>query len=387
MRKRILCLVGTRPEIIKMSSVVNALRETAWADLMLVSSGQHRDMAASAFSAFGLSPDIDLDVMTDNQTLSGLTSRLFEVIEPILVEQTPDLVIAQGDTTTVMAAAMSCFYQDIPFAHVEAGLRTGNTKDPFPEEFNRTVCGKLSALHFAPTEAAYRSLVSEGVAEETIAVTGNTVIDAVMSISDTAPAGIDSSRKLILMTAHRRENFGVQLENVFRAVSDLLDTRDDVELLYPVHPNPNVAARAREIFENSPRAKLCEPLQYEQFVGAMRQAHVILSDSGGVQEEAPALGIPVLVIRNETERPDALMAGVSRLVGTDYCDVRAALEELLDDEQVYRSMARGVSPYGDGAASARIIDILEVFFGFKEHRHTSDFVSEDWLAQSTGSVR
>lgn len=385
MRKRILCVAGTRPEIIKMAPVLNALGAVTWADVILAASGQHRDLATSAFSAFDLKPNFDLAVMTENQSLSGLTSRLLQVLEPALREIEPDLVIAQGDTTSVMAVATSCFYLGIPFAHVEAGLRTGNIKNPFPEEFNRIVCGRLAALHFAPGVSSRRVLISEGTSADTITVTGNTVIDAVMSTPGTLPTGFDSNRKLILMTAHRRESFGAPIEGVFHAVSDLLKSRDDVELFYPVHPNPNISVMAREIFKNSPRARLSEPLDYKNFVGAMRLAHLIITDSGGVQEEAPALGAPVLVIRNETERPEAVTAGVARLVGTDYAGVRSAVEELLDDEGIYRSMARGVSPYGDGRAAERIVDVLEVFFGIKTVRQTADFDVDAWLSQAAES--
>ncbi len=373
MKKRILCITGTRPEVIKMAPVIHALRATDWAETILAGTGQHRELATSAFAAFGLAPDIDLAVMTDNQTLAGLTSRLFHVLEPVLRETSPDVVIAQGDTTTVMAVAVCCFYLAVPFAHLEAGLRTGNLKDPFPEEYNRLTCGRLAALHFAPTEVARRALIAEGVAPEKIALTGNTVIDALMATEDRAPAGIDPARRLILMTAHRRENFGAPLHAVFRALRDVLLARADLQLLYPVHPNPNVAEMARRAFADVPQAVLTPPLGYEAFVGAMRRSHLIISDSGGVQEEAPALGKPVLVIRNETERPEALAAGTARLVGTGYEAVRGAAEELLDDENAYRAMARGLSPYGDGRAAARVTDALEVFLGLKARRQLSDF--------------
>ena len=373
MQKRILCIAGTRPEVIKLAPVVRALRAAQWAEPIVAASGQHRELAESAFAAFGLSPDLDLAVMTENQTLSSLTGRLFLTLEPQLRNLAPDLVIAQGDTTTVMAVAMSCFYLGIPFAHLEAGLRTGNLQDPFPEEFNRVVCGHLAGLHFAPTATARRALISERVPADKVVVTGNTVIDALLATKGTAPAGIDAGRKLILMTAHRRENFGAPLERIFSAIRDVLTARDDVQLLYPVHPNPNVAAMADKVFRDVPGAVLSGPLDYVSFVGAMQRAHHIVSDSGGVQEEAPALGKPVLVIRNETERPEAVAAGAARLVGTTYEKVRGAIEELLDDETVYRSMACGVSPYGDGRAAARIIDALEVFFQIKKQRGMSDF--------------
>ena len=375
MTKRILCIAGTRPEIIKLAPVIRALRGAAWAETVIAASGQHRELADSAFAAFCLHPDIHFSVMTDNQTLAGLTGRLFHTLEPCIRDCAPDLVIAQGDTTTVMVVAMTCFYLNVPFAHLEAGLRTNNFQNPFPEEMNRVVCGHLAALHFAPTETARQALLSEHVAPSSIVVTGNTVIDALLETEGVAPPGLDPGRKLILMTAHRRENFGPPLERVFTAVRDVLASRADLQLLYPVHPNPNVTKMAHRIFDGVASAILCEPLAYDRFVGAMRRAHLIVTDSGGVQEEAPALRKPVLVTREQTERPEAVAAGVARLVGTNYDAVRSSLETLLDDRQAYAAMARGGSPYGDGRASARIIDALEVFFGLKGAREMPDFVA------------
>ena len=372
--KKILCIAGTRPEIIKLAPVIRALRAAPWAAPVLAASGQHRDLAESAFAALGLRPDLHFSVMTENQTLAGLTGRLFHALEPCIRDQAPDLVIAQGDTTTVMVAAMTCFYLNVPFAHLEAGLRTNDLQNPFPEELNRVVCGRLAALNFAPTETARQALLAERTPPESIIVTGNTVIDALLQTDGAAPPGLDPRKKLILMTAHRRENFGAPLERVFTAVREVLSNRDDLQLLYPVHPNPNVAALAHRIFDGIPAAILCAPLAYDRFVGAMRRAHLIVTDSGGVQEEAPALGKPVLVTREQTERPEAVTAGVARLVGTDAHAIRAALEELLDDRHAYAAMARGSSPYGDGRASARIIDALELFFGLKEARAMPDFV-------------
>jgi len=366
-----------------MAPVIRALRATSWADVIFAATGQHKELAQSALTAFGLVPDLDLALMTENQTLSSLTGRLFLSLEPILKELAPDLVIAQGDTTTVMAVATACFYLGFPFAHLEAGLRTGNLRDPFPEEFNRVVCGRLARLHFAPTETARQALLDERLDPRAIAVTGNTVIDALAATEGTPPEGLDSYLKLILMTAHRRENFGAPLEGVFRAVRDTLESRRDTQLLYPVHPNPNVTDMARRIFEGVPRVILCPPLGYDAFVGAMRRAYLIVSDSGGVQEEAPALAKPVLVIRNETERPEAVAAGVARLVGTDYDTVRGAIEALLTDAQLYRAMASGASPYGDGRASARIVDVLEAFFGFRQQRALADFRPGTTITETT----
>ena len=373
MTKRFLCIAGTRPEIIKLAPVVRALQAAPWAATIVAASGQHRELAETAFAALGLHPDLHFSVMTDNQTLSGLTGRLFHALEPCIRDCAPDLVIAQGDTTTVMVVAMTCFYLNVPFAHLEAGLRTNNLRNPFPEELNRVVCGHLAALHFAPTETARQALLTERVAPDSIVVTGNTVIDALLQTEGVAPPGLDQGKKLILMTAHRRENFGPPLERVFTAVREVLANRPDLQLLYPVHPNPNVAAIAHQVFDDIPAAILCDPLPYDHFVGAMRRAHLIVTDSGGVQEEAPALGKPVLVTREQTERPEAVAAGVARLVGTDGHTIRAALEQLLDDHHAYAAMARGSSPYGDGRAAARIIDALEVFFARKSAREMPGF--------------
>lgn len=373
MKKRVLCIAGTRPEIIKMAPVIRALRATPWAEVVVAGSGQHQELAESAFAAFGIAPDLDLAVMAEGQTLGGLTGRLFEGLEPLLRDAAPDLVVAQGDTTTVMAVATSCYYLGIPFAHVEAGLRTGNLRNPFPEEFNRIVCGRLAALHFAPTEVARRALLAESVAPGAIALTGNTVIDALLATPGEPPAGLDPACRLILLTAHRRENFGAPLEGIFRALRDVVAAHADVQLLYPVHPNPAVAETARRVFAGAPRVLLAPPLGYAAFVGAMRRAYLIVSDSGGVQEEAPALGKPVVVIRTETERPEVLAAGSARLVGTNPDGVRGGVEMLLDDDATYRAMAKPRSPYGDGHAAERIVDAVEVYLGLKPRRAIADF--------------
>lgn len=375
-KKKILCVAGTRPEIIKMAPVVRALRATPWAETILAATGQHRQLADDAFAEVSLQPDLRFAVMTEDQTLAALTGRLFHVLEPAIAQCRPDLVIAEGDTTTVMAVAMTCFYLDVPFAHLEAGLRTGNLRNPFPEELNRVVCGRVASLHFAPTASARWALLDEATKPGTIVLTGNTVIDSLLQTEGEPPAGIDPGRKLVLMTAHRRENFGPPLERVFMAVRDVLAARPEVQLLYPVHPNPHVREMAQRIFGSVTRAILSPPLPYKRFIGALRRAYLVVSDSGGVQEEAPALGRPVLVIREQTERPEAVAAGVARLVGTDYASVRGALAQLLTDPRAYHDMARGVSPYGDGRAAARIIDSLEVFFGLKAHRALDDFVPE-----------
>lgn len=345
-----------------MAPVVRTLRLRPWARVRVLATAQHRQMLDQVLALFDIIPDIDLDVMQPNQTLPGLTARLITELDRCFSEESPAAVLAQGDTTTVMVAALAAFYRKIPFGHVEAGLRTGDIFNPFPEEMNRIVAGNLSRWHFAPTESSRKNLLAESIPDNSISVTGNTVIDALLDVAhrcdDLVPAA-PSDKKLILVTVHRRENFGEPFRNICRAVRHLADTREDIEFLYPVHPNPNVKDVAHAMLGNHPRIQLCEPLDYLPFVAAMKRAFFVLSDSGGVQEEAPALGKPVLVLRRETERPEAVEAGVVKLVGPDFDAIVAESIRLLDDEGAYRSMARGISPYGDGHAAQRIADILE----------------------------
>jgi UDP-N-acetylglucosamine 2-epimerase (non-hydrolysing) len=359
--KTVLCVVGTRPEAIKMAPVILALKRTDWARVRVLATAQHRQMLDRVLSLFGIVPDIDLNVMQPNQTLPALTARLMTELDRCFAEEAPDAVLAQGDTTTVMVAALAAFYRKIPYGHVEAGLRTGDLFNPFPEEMNRIVAGNLSRWHFAPTESSRRNLLAEALPASSIHVTGNTVIDALLDVAGRCEAyapSVTPGRRLILVTAHRRENFGEPFAEICRALRHLADSREDIELLYPVHPNPNVKEVAYAVLGGHPRIRLCEPLDYLPFVAAMRAAYFILSDSGGVQEEAPALGKPVLVLRRETERPEALEEGVVKLVGPDYQAIVGEATRLLDDPAAYKAMARGVSPYGDGRAAARIVDIL-----------------------------
>lgn len=363
--KKILCVVGTRPEAIKMAPVILALKKLSNFEVRVLATAQHRHLLDQVMEVFGINPDIDLNIMRPNQDLTTLTARLLLDLDDVLLAEKPDAVLAQGDTTTVMAVALACFYHKIPFGHVEAGLRTWDLQNPFPEEMNRIFAGKLAKWHFAPTESSRQNLLREGVSDAEIAVTGNTVIDALLSVLDrdaTLPVGLDPTKRLILITAHRRENFGEPFEQVCRAVLTLLERNPDLQVLYPAHPNPNVLETAHRLLGSHPRVVLCEPLDYLPFVSAMKHAYLILSDSGGVQEEAPALGKPVLVLRHETERPEAVEEGVVKLVGTNFDDIVLEAQRLLDDEPYYRSMARGVSPYGDGKASERIVQILNQYF-------------------------
>jgi UDP-N-acetylglucosamine 2-epimerase (non-hydrolysing) len=359
--KHILCIVGTRPEGIKMAPLIKALKREPWAKVTVLATAQHRDLLDQVLALFDIVPDVDLDIMRPNQALPELTARLITALDGKFDELRPDVVLAQGDTTTVMTAALVAFYRRIPFGHVEAGLRTHDLDNPFPEEMNRLVAGHLARWHFVPTQRSRQNLLREGIDDAAIHVTGNTVIDALLEVAATdwpLDVPLDDSKRLVLVTAHRRENFGEPFRAVCRAIRTLVEQHADIEVLYPVHPNPNVSAVAHELLGDHPRIRLCAPLDYAPFVEAQKRAHLILTDSGGVQEEAPALGKPVLVMRVETERPEAVDEGVVRLVGTDeVCIVREA-SRLLQDSQAYHEMARGVSPYGDGNAAQRIVSVL-----------------------------
>lgn len=348
-----------------MAPVILGLKAAGWADVKVLATAQHREILDQVLSVFEIVPDYDLDIMQSGQSLTDLTARLLVALDKVLEETSPDIVLAQGDTTTVMATSLACFYRKIPLGHVEAGLRTGDLYNPYPEEMNRIVAGRLSVLHFAPTESSRSNLLMENIPQTSVHVTGNTVIDALlMTAKKEIDIGVDldESKRLILMTSHRRENFGAPMRESFAAIRYVVENNEDVELLYPVHPNPNVLAAVEETLAGHPRIKLVEPMEYAIFVQAMKRAYFIISDSGGVQEEAPALGKPVLVLRNETERPEAVEAGVVKLVGTDRARIIAESEKLLNDPGEYGKMAKGVSPYGDGLAAGRIVEILYDWF-------------------------
>ena len=362
---KILCVAGTRPEAVKMAPVILALRGESWAEVRVLATAQHRQMLDQALGLFGIAPDVDLDIMRERQPLGALTARLLTALDSVLEAEKPDAVLIQGDTTTVMTLALACFYHDIPVGHVEAGLRTGDLRNPFPEEANRIIAGRLARWHFAPTESARQNLLGEGIDGGDIIVTGNTVIDALLMTAAKKPElGIDlnGTGRLVLITAHRRESFGAPLGEICRALADLAAVNPEVRFLYPVHPNPQVKEVVHEALGGLPNFILCEPLDYGPFVAAMQRAHIILTDSGGVQEEAPALGKPVLVLRNKTERPEAVREGAVKLVGWEHPRIVAETQRLLDDEAAWRTMARGVSPYGDGQAAPRIIAALREHF-------------------------
>jgi UDP-N-acetylglucosamine 2-epimerase (non-hydrolysing) len=364
-KRKIVCVVGTRPEAIKMAPVILALKNEPWANVRVLATAQHRHMLDQVNEFFGINPDIDLNIMRPNQSLTTLTARLLLELDDVFLVEKPDAVLVQGDTTTVMTVALACFYHRIPVGHVEAGLRTWDMQNPFPEEANRVIASKLAKWHFAPTEGSRQNLLKEGVPEGEIIVTGNTVIDALLkTAAKDLPLAIelDSAKRLVLVTSHRRENFGVPFRNICRALKTLAEQNPQVQFLYPVHPNPNVKDMAYEFLAEVPNFTLCEPLDYAPFIAAMKRAYIILTDSGGVQEEAPALGKPVLVLRDETERPEAVEQGVVKLVGPNYDRIVAEVQQLLDDEAAYKAMARGVSPYGDGKASERIVKTLRTYF-------------------------
>lgn len=362
MKKKVAVVFGTRPEAIKMAPLVRALGYSTQLEPVVIATAQHREMLDQVLQIFAIKPDYDLDLMRPNQTLPGLTSRLITSLDEIVKKSAPSAMLVQGDTTSVLAASLVSFYNNIPVGHVEAGLRTNNMRNPFPEEMNRVVTGRLAHWHFAPTQSSAQNLLDEQVPSDAVFMTGNTVIDALFDArqhADKVPLSVADGRRMILVTTHRRENFGEPLKRICAAVLELLDRNPTLDVLFPVHPNPNVSSVVRDVLGNHPRVDLCAPLDYLSFIAAMEAAHVILSDSGGVQEEAPALGKPVLVLREETERPEAVSFGVADLVGTNTARIVEKVQRLLTDPAAYREMARGASPYGDGLAARRIVEILE----------------------------
>lgn len=369
-----LCVFGTRPEAIKMAPLALALRDDERFDARVCVTAQHREMLDQVLSVFGLEPDFDLNIMKDGQDLTDITSRILGGMRDVYEEFNPDLVLVHGDTTTTLAASLSAYYRQIPVAHVEAGLRTGNMLSPWPEEGNRKLTGALTALHFAPTQTAKDNLVRESVEESTIEVTGNTVIDALfhaVEILQSDPKRkaemekvfgfLDPGKPVLLVTGHRRESFGGGFERICRALSRIAETHEALQIVYPVHLNPNVQEPVRRHLSGHANIHLIEPLDYLPFVHAMERAHIILTDSGGVQEEAPSLGKPVLVMRDTTERPEAVEGGTVRLVGTDEARIVAEVGDLLENEDAYQAMSIAQNPYGDGRAVGRIIDRLVKF--------------------------
>lgn len=376
---RILIAFGTRPEAVKMAPLVRACEAAGERfETRVCVTAQHRSMLDQILEAFDIRPHYDLDIMTAGQDLYDITGSVLRGIRPVLAEFRPELVLVQGDTTTTFVTALAAYYEQTPVGHVEAGLRTDNIYSPFPEEMNRQLTTRLAKYHFAPTPLNRDNLLAENVPPDRIAVTGNTVIDALLMVVERlerdrgrrervvaniaqaglAPEVLESDRPMVLVTGHRRESFGAGFVNICEAIRELATTRDNLDIVYPVHLNPNVRDPVGRILAGIGNVHLVEPVAYEEFVHLMHHAHLLLTDSGGVQEEAPALGKPVLVMRENTERPEAVEAGTARLVGTDREAIVRGVGELLDDPAIYRRMATATNPYGDGTAADRILAFL-----------------------------
>jgi UDP-N-acetylglucosamine 2-epimerase (non-hydrolysing) len=369
--KKVLAVFGTRPEAIKLSPVILFLERCGDFAVKTCATAQHRSLLDQVLEVFQIKPDYDLDLMCPGQTLIQSTARILAALEPVLLAERPDMILVQGDTTTTLCGALAGFYAGIPIGHVEAGLRTGDLRQPFPEEMNRVVAGRLAALHFAATEGAAGHLRAEGVAPERIYVTGNSGIDAVLHVKEGLESGrlcahdlpaLDTARKIVVVTLHRRESFGEGVEQVCRSLA-MLAGRGDVQIVFPVHPNPHVSGRVRQLLGSLEGISLIDPLEYVSFVELMRRSHILITDSGGIQEEAPSLGKPVLVTRGKTERPEAVHAGTVKLVGADCARIVQEAGVLLDSPEQYARMAHIHNPYGDGQASRRIAGALREFFG------------------------
>jgi len=359
---RVAVIVGTRPEVIKMAPVIDALTRSRTLDPIVIYSGQQRELAAQALASFGITPEFDLNVMQPGQSLASLSAKILDRLDAVLPNLNLDAALVHGDTTTAMTSALACFYHRIPIGHVEAGLRTYNFDHPWPEEMNRRLIDPICRWCFAPTDLSRNNLIQEGIPGDSIHVTGNTVIDALLQLqahhADTSECSSPPYRE-ILVTGHRRESFGDGFRNICEAIRTLAEERHDVRIVYPVHLNPNVRGPVHALLGEHERINLCEPVGYKEFVGMMDRAHFLLTDSGGIQEEAPSLGKPVLVMRETTERPEGIDAGTCTLVGTCPNRILSSCRELLDNEAEYSRRASLANPYGDGKASARIAALLE----------------------------
>lgn len=359
---KVMCVFGTRPEAIKMCPLVKELKNRSELETVVCVTGQHRQMLDQVLDAFEVVPDYDLSIMKDRQTLFDVTTNILEKIKGVLEKEKPDVVLVHGDTTTTFVTALACFYLQIPIGHVEAGLRTYNIYSPWPEEFNRQAVGIVAEYNFAPTEMARQNLLREGKNDKSIYVTGNTAIDALKTTvkKDYKHPELEWAKgsRLVLLTAHRRENLGEPMYHMFRAIKRIVDETKDVKVIYPIHMNPVVRQAAKEVFGDDDRFHIIEPLDVLDFHNFMARAHLILTDSGGIQEEAPSLGKPVLVMRETTERPEGIEAGTLKLVGTDEEIIYREFKRLLTDEEEYKAMSMASNPYGDGLASKRIADVL-----------------------------
>lgn len=370
---RVIMVFGTRPEAIKMAPVVNVLKGAGDFQVKTVVTAQHREMLDQVLAIFGIQPDYDLNIMSSFQSLTEITCRVLQGLDPILKVETPDLLLVHGDTTTTFAGGLAAFYRHIEVGHVEAGLRTGDKQQPYPEELNRLLTGRIADLHFAPTAAAKENLLRENIPSENIQITGNTVIDALHHCLRDIQIDKHADRRLILVTTHRRESWGPPLKNVIKALKNIIKANPLVNLIIPVHLNPVVRTVFFDELGSEPRAKLVEPLDYQAMVKAMAEAYLIITDSGGIQEEAPALGKPVLVLREKTERPEAIAAGTVKLVGTDPERITTTVNSLLNDPEEYLKMSKAVNPYGDGKAAGRIIAGLRYHFNFTSDQ-PADFI-------------
>lgn len=366
---KIMVIAGTRPEAIKVAPIVIELKKRPQIYTLLCNSGQHKQMLDEVFADFKLVPDIALNVMSDNQSLASLTARLFESFDRILEKEKPDLIVVQGDTTTVMVAAMCAYYRGIKIAHIEAGLRSFNKHAPFPEEVNRQIVTRIADLHFAPTRNAYANLIREGIDPDYAFVTGNTVIDSLMRakelsldkdeyLDSTVKHAIADGKRIVLITAHRRENFGKGFDEICNAINSLANKYEDCLFVFPVHLNPNVQVPVKNLLKNTPRVYLMPPLSYFQFQALLRSSYLVLTDSGGLQEEAPALCKPVLIMRDVTERPEGVKTGCARLVGTKKQSIVDGVSLLLDCEDEYIKMTSAQNPYGHGHSAERIVDAI-----------------------------
>lgn len=367
---KVMTIFGTRPEAIKMAPVVKALEAAPDMEAIVTVTAQHREMLDQVLNLFHITPQYDLNIMCQGQTLYDVTSKALMGLRDVIADAKPDVVLVHGDTTTTFAGALAAFYQEVPVGHVEAGLRTGNIYSPFPEEMNRKLTGSLATYHFAPTSSAEKNLMKENISSAHLYVTGNTVIDALQTtvqkeyeFEEKLLNELDyENRRVVLVTTHRRENLGEPMRHVYRAIHRLVEAFDDIEIVFPVHRNPQVRQIVKEELGDVDRVHLINPLDYEPFANLMARSYLLMTDSGGIQEEAPALGKPVLVLRNTTERPEAVTAGTVRLVGTDENTVYENAYRLLADREVYDTMANSVNPYGDGVAAQRIIEALRFEF-------------------------
>ena len=374
--KKVAAIFGTRPEAIKVIPVILELNKYPQEfNSLVIATAQHRQMLDQVLDLFGIRPDFDLNIMEENQTLAEISRRAIEGLDRVINDTKPDLVLVHGDTTTTLMGALSAYYHHLPIGHLEAGLRTYDKYNPYPEEMNRHLVGVLSDLHFAPTSISKQNLLKEGIQKEGIFVTGNTVIDALLAVAkmeyefgDGPLREVDPKNRLILITAHRRENWGEPLENICGALKELVHLYKDIEIVYPVHPNPNVQEPAKKLLSGIERIHLVPPLDYQPFVKLMDKSYLILTDSGGIQEEGPSLGKPVLVLRKVTERPEAVNAGTVKVIGTEKGKIIHHTSLLLDDKEEYGRMARAVNPYGDGLASGRVVGAIRHYLGLRDKR-------------------